>query len=150
MGSSYLPSDINAAYLYAQLEQADRIKEDRMASWNAYYEMLSPLAADGRIVLPVVPEECEHNAHMFYIKAADLDERDALISYLKENGAMAVFHYVPLHSSPAGSRFGRFYGEDRYTTNTFERLLRLPLYYGLTPEEVEYVCEKITDFYRNR
>lgn len=150
MGSSYLPSDINAAYLYAQLEEADMINQNRLANWNTYYEQLSDLAADGRIELPVIPEECEHNAHMFYIKAADLEERDALIAYLKENGVMAVFHYVPLHSSPAGSRFGRFCGEDRYTTNTFERLLRLPMYYGLSGEELEHVCGCIRSFYRKR
>lgn len=148
MGSSYLPSDINAAYLWAQLEEAEAINQNRLASWDAYYEQLSPLAEQGRIELPVIPEECEHNAHMFYIKAADLEERDALISYLKENGIMAVFHYVPLHSSPAGSRFGRFHGEDRYTTNTFERLLRLPMYYGLTADEIGNVCECINAFYR--
>ena len=150
MGSSYLPSDINAAYLYAQLEQADLINQNRMASWNAYYEQLSPLAADGRIELPYIPAECEHNAHMFYIKAKDIDERDALISYLKENGVLAVFHYVPLHSSPAGRRFGRFFGEDRHTTETFGRLLRLPMYYGLEPSDLEYVCSKIRDFYNKK
>ena len=147
-GSSYLQSDINAAYLWAQLEQADAIYDDRMASWDLYYEMLSPLAEEGKIVLPVIPEECCHNAHMFYIKAADIGERDALIAYLKENGASAVFHYVPLHSAPAGSKFGRFCGEDRYTTNTYERLLRLPMYYGLGRENVEKVCDLVTAFYR--
>lgn len=146
-GSSYLQSDINAAYLWAQLEKADEINDNRMASWNAYYERLTPLAEQGRITLPVIPEECEHNAHMFYIKAADIEERGALISYLKENGASAVFHYVPLHSAPAGSRFGRFSGEDRYTTNTYERLLRLPMYYGLRREDLEKVCELIGKFY---
>ena len=147
MGSSYLPSEMNAAYLLAQLEEADMINENRLASWNAYYELLSPLADEGRIVLPVIPEECAHNAHMFYIKTKDIEERTALASFLKENGILAVFHYVPLHSAPAGSRFGRFFGEDRYTTNTFERLLRLPMYYGLKPEEVEYIADKIKEFY---
>lgn len=147
MGSSYLPSEMNAAYLLAQLEEADMINENRLASWNAYYELLSPLAADGRIELPVIPEECAHNAHMFYIKTKDIEERTALSSFLKENGILAVFHYVPLHSAPAGKRFGRFCGEDRYTTNTFERLLRLPMYYGLKPEEVEYITDKIKEFY---
>ena len=148
MGSSYLPSEMNAAYLWAQLEEAEKINDDRLASWNAYYEMLSPLAAEGRIELPVIPEGCEHNAHMFYIKTKDIDERTALASHLKENGISAVFHYVPLHSAPAGSKFGRFHGEDRYTTDTFERLLRLPMYYGLGAEQVEYVCEKIKEFYK--
>lgn len=147
MGSSYLPSEMNAAYLYAQLEDADMINDDRLASWNAYYEQLSPLAEAGRIELPVIPEECEHNAHMFYIKTADIEERTALLSFLKESGIQAVFHYVPLHSAPAGSRFGRFHGEDKYTTSTFERLLRLPMYYGLGEENVEFISEKIRQFY---
>jgi len=148
MGSSYLPSEMNAAYLLAQLEEADMINENRLASWNAYYELLSPLAESGRIELPVIPEECQHNAHMFYIKTKDIEERTALSSFLKENGILAVFHYVPLHSAPAGRKFGRFCGEDRYTTNTFERLLRLPMYYGLQPSEVEYVADKIKEFYK--
>ncbi len=148
MGSSYLPSELNAAYLLAELEDADMINEDRLASWDAYYEMLSPLAEAGRVELPVVPEECVHNAHMFYVKTAGIEERTALASFLKENGIQAVFHYVPLHSAPAGSRFGRFHGEDRYTTNTFERLLRLPMYYGLGRDNVEYICDKIKEFYK--
>ena len=147
MGSSYLPSELNAAYLMAQLERADEINQNRLDSWNRYYEGLSGLAADGRIELPVIPENCKHNAHMFYVKAADIEERDALIRYLKENGVQAVFHYVPLHSSPAGRRFGRFHGEDRYTTNTFERLLRLPMYYGLKEEDTDHVCSVIRKFY---
>ena len=147
MGSSYLPSEMNAAYLYAQLEEADRINEDRKASWNEYYEMLTPLADTGRIELPVIPEECEHNAHMFYIKVKDIEERTELAAFLKRNGILAVFHYVPLHSAPAGSKFGRFHGEDKYTTNTFERLLRLPMYYGLGYDNVEFICDKINQFY---
>lgn len=146
-GSSFLASDINAAYLYAQLEKADEINENRLASWNYYRERLTALEDKGRITLPVIPAECRHNAHMFYIKAADIEERDALITYLKDNGVLAVFHYVPLHSSPAGLRFGRFHGEDRYTTDTFERLLRLPMYYGLKREDAEYVSSKIEEFY---
>jgi dTDP-4-amino-4,6-dideoxygalactose transaminase len=148
MGSSYLPSDINAAYLYAQLEQADMINQNRRASWDAYYEMLSPLAEAGRVELPAVPQECEHNSHMFYVKAADLEERVALAAFLKENGIGSAFHYVPLHSAPAGQKFGRFHGEDRYTTNTFERLLRLPMFYGLEPAQVEYIADKIKEFYK--
>lgn len=147
MGSSFLPSEMNAAYLYAQLEAADEIFDDRMASWNAYYELLKPLAEAGRIELPVIPEGCSHNAHMFYIKARDLDERAALAAHLKANDILAVFHYVPLHSAPAGLRYGRFHGEDRYTTDAFERLLRLPMYYGLEMDKVEYICEKIREFY---
>lgn len=147
-GSSYLQSDINCAYLWSQLEVADRINDDRRASWAAYYEQLKPLAEEGYIQLPYVPEECEHNAHMFYIKVKDIEERGRLITYLKENDIYAVFHYVPLHSAPAGSRFGRFYGEDRYTTDTYERLLRLPMYYGLGEDNVTKVCEQINSFYK--
>lgn len=148
MGSSYLPSEMNAAYLFAQLEEAEHINDNRLERWNAYYELLSPLAAAGRIELPVIPEECTHNAHMFYIKTKDIEERSALAAYLKENGILAVFHYVPLHSAPAGVRFGRFNGEDRYTTSTFERLLRLPMYYGLKLQDVELIAEKIKEFYK--
>ncbi|MBE6040897.1 MAG: dTDP-4-amino-4,6-dideoxygalactose transaminase [Clostridiales bacterium] len=148
MGSSYLQSDINAAYLWAQLEMADAINADRRASWDLYYKLLTPLAETGRIELPVIPEECEHNAHMFYIKTKDISDRDSLIAYLKENGVSAVFHYVPLHSSPAGKKFGRFHGEDRYTTDTYSRLLRLPMYYGLTAEDVERVAELIAEYCR--
>ena len=147
-GSSYLPSDMNAAYLYAQLEMADEIFDDRMRSWNMYYELLSPLQEEGRLDLPHVPEGCDHNAHMFYIKAGDLEERTALIKYLRANDIASVFHYIPLHTAPAGKRYGRFHGEDRYTTADSERLTRLPLYYGLEPDKVQRICEKILDFYR--
>ena len=147
-GSSYLPSELNAAYLWAQFEQAEKIYEDRMHSWNVYYERLKPLFADGHIDLPVVPEGCVHNAHMFYIKAKDLSERSALIAFLKKSGITSVFHYIPLHTAPAGIKFGRFHGVDRFTTKESERLLRLPMYYGLKEEEVETVCEKIKDFYK--
>ena len=148
-GSSYLPSELNAAYLYAQLEMADEIFDDRMRSWNRYYELLSPLAREGKIELATIPEGCEHNAHMFYIKAKDLEERTALLSYLKEEKQiLAVFHYIPLHSAPAGRQYGRFAGEDVYTTKESERLLRLPLYYGLKPEEVDYISEQVKAFYR--
>lgn len=145
-GSSYLPSELNAAYLYAQLEQADKIYEDRMNSWNRYYEMLSDLEQAGKIQLPVVPKECKHNAHMFYIKAKDLEERTALIDFLKANGISSVFHYIPLHSAPAGMELGRFNGEDKYTTKESERLLRLPMYYGLG-DNVEYVAEKVKAYF---
>ena len=146
-GSSYLPSDMNAAYLYAQLEIADEINDARLAVWKQYYETLKPLAEQGRIELPVVPEGCVHNGHMFYIKTADIEERTRLIDYLKENGIHAVFHYIPLHTAPAGKKFGRFHGEDRYTTRESERLLRLPMYYGLTGSEVEYICSHVKRFY---
>ena len=147
-GSSYLPGDINAAYLMAQLDKADEIFEDRMRSWNLYYELLKPLEDKGRIKFPTIPSGCEHNAHMFYIKAKDLEERTALIRFLKENEIQAVFHYIPLHSAPAGVRFGRFHGEDVYTTKESERLTRLPLFYGLKEEQVRYISEKVTEFYR--
>lgn len=147
-GSSYLPSDMNAAYLYAQLELADEIFEDRMGSFEHYRRALTPLAEAGKIELPVIPEGCTHNAHMFYIKAKDLEERTALISFLKEKDILAVFHYIPLHSAPAGEKFGRFAGEDVYTTKESERLARLPMYYGLQPEQVEYICEQVKAFYR--
>lgn len=146
-GSSYLPSDMNAAYLYAQLEQADEINEARLAIWNRYYENLTPLAEQGRIELPTVPEECVHNAHMFYIKTANLEERERFIAYMEENGIKSVFHYVPLHTAPAGKRFGRFHGEDRYTTSESDRLTRLPIYYGLKLEQVDDICDVIKRFY---
>lgn len=147
-GSSYLPSDMNAAYLYAQLEIAEEINDARLTIWNRYYENLAPLAEAGKIELPVVPEGCVHNGHMFYLKARDIEERTALIAYLKDNGIHAVFHYVPLHTAPAGLKFGRFHGEDRYTTRESERLLRLPMYYGLELGQVEYICETLGKFYR--
>ena len=147
-GSSYLPSDINAAYLWAQLEEADKINQDRLASWNMYYERLKPLEEKGILQLPYIPAECEHNAHMFYIKTGGLEERTALTAYLKDAGVGSAFHYVPLHSAPAGERFGVMAGEDRYTTNTHERLLRLPMYYGLTEEEIEKTCNRIMEFYK--
>jgi dTDP-4-amino-4,6-dideoxygalactose transaminase len=146
-GSSYLPSDMNAAYLYAQLEIADQINDQRLSSWNRYYQNLKPLADAGKIDLPYVPAECVHNAHMFYIKTKDITERTALIAHLKENEIMAVFHYIPLHSAPAGKRFGRFHGEDVYTTKESERLLRLPMYYGLEPETVDRICDAVKAFY---
>ncbi len=147
-GSSYLPSELNAAYLYAQLEQAQAIYNDRMGSWNLYYELLSPLSETGKISLPTVPDGCRHNAHMFYIKAADLKERSALIDYLKAQKIFSVFHYIPLHTAPAGLQYGRFHGEDIYTTKESERLLRLPMYYGLKPEDIHFVCEQIIQFYQ--
>lgn len=146
-GSSYLPSELNAAYLWAQLEIADQINNDRLANWNRYYEGLKPLADAGKIELPVVPDGCVHNAHMFYIKCKDLAERTQLISFLKSHGVGAVFHYVPLHSAPAGKMFGRFDGEDVYTTKESERLMRLPMYYKLSVEECEQVIEKVQEFY---
>lgn len=146
-GSSYLPSELNAAYLWAQLEMADKIFKDRMNSWNMYYELLKELEQKGCIKLPVIPKNCTHNGHMFYIKTNSLQERQSLIEYLKKNEISAVFHYIPLHTSPAGKRFGVFHGEDKYTTQESEKLLRLPLYYGLKQDEIEYVAEKVKEFY---
>ena len=147
IGSSFLPSDINAAYLMAQLEMADEINENRLQSWTRYNEGLQDLAQEGVIELPYIPEECTHNAHMFYIKTKDMEERKALISYLKERDIAAVFHYVPLHSAPAGLRFGRFHGEDRYTTKESERLLRLPMYYNLSESDQKKVIDAVHGFY---
>ena len=146
-GSSYLPSELNAAYLYAQLKNADKINENRLNSWNLYYDLLKPLADEGFIELPHIPEECEHNAHMFYIKAKDLEERTKLIKYMKDNEISLAFHYIPLHSAPAGLKFGRFHGEDVYTTKESDRLVRLPMYYGLSTEEIQYVVKYIKKFY---
>lgn len=147
IGSSYLPSELNAGYLYAQLEIAKKINDDRLKSWNIYYNGMKELEENKCISLPYIPKECEHNGHMFYIKTRDLDERTRLIKYLKENGILAVFHYVPLHSSKAGVRLGRFNGEDIYTTKESERLLRLPMYYGLKEESLEYIVDKVKGFY---
>ena len=146
-GSSYLPSELNAAYLYGQLEQADKIFDDRMNTWNEYYKAFKDIAEAGKIELPTIPEGCEHNAHMFYIKCKDLEERTALISFAKENDVMMVFHYIPLHSAPAGKKFGRFSGEDIYTTKESERLVRLPLYYGLTEDDRNKVISVVRKFY---
>ncbi|MGN0291450.1 MAG: dTDP-4-amino-4,6-dideoxygalactose transaminase, partial [Lachnospiraceae bacterium] len=147
-GSSYLPSDMNAAYLWAQLEMADAINENRLITWNYYQESLKGLADEGLIEQPFIPEYAKHNAHMYYIKTKDIEERSALIQYLKEQGVQTVFHYIPLHTAPAGKKFGRFCGEDRYTTKESERLLRLPMYYQLKESDRAYVVKKIYEFYR--
>ena len=146
-GSSYLPSDLNAAYLWAQLEKAQEINESRIKAWNHYYELLKPLADKGKIELPVIPEGCKHNAHMFFIKTKEIEERTKLIAYAGGHGINMVFHYIPLHSSPAGRLYGRFNGEDEVTTKESERLVRLPMYYGISLEDVEFVVEKIERFY---
>ena len=146
-GSSYLPSDMNAAYLWAQLEVADAINADRMASWEYYDRELKGLAEKGYIEQPFVPEYAKHNAHMYYIKVKDQEERAKLIDFLHERGVHTVFHYVPLHSAPAGRKFGRFHGEDRYTTKESERLLRLPMYYQLSEKDREHVAASIKEFY---
>ena len=148
LGDSFLPSELNAAYLWAQLEMADEINEDRLSSWKSYYDAFADLEKRGLVTLPAVPEGCVHNAHMFYLKCRDLEKRTALIAFLKERDILAVFHYVPLHSAPAGLRFGRFSGEDVYTTRESDRLVRLPLYYGLTADDQAKVIRAVRDFYR--
>lgn len=145
-GSSYLPSDMNAAYLWAQLEEADKINEKRLAIWNFYHENLEDLEKQGVIERPFIPDYATHNAHMYYLKVKDLETRTRLLAYLKEQGILSVFHYVPLHSAPAGMEFGRFHGEDKYTTKESERLLRLPMYYSLKMEEAEEVVEALKRF----
>jgi dTDP-4-amino-4,6-dideoxygalactose transaminase len=147
IGSSYLMNDLSAAYLWGQLEKADTINEDRLRSWNHYYQELKVLGESGDIELPTVPAECIHNGHMFYIKTKNLDERTALIDHLGANGIQAVFHYVPLHSSPAGLKLGKFYGNDRYTTTDSERLVRLPIYYGMSTKEIQSIIEILLDYF---
>ncbi len=147
-GSSYLPSDMNAAYLWAQLENAEKIQSDRMASFYYYNEHLRPLAEQGYFEQPVIPEYAEHNAHMYYIKLPDLESRSRFISYLKEKEILSVFHYVPLHTSPAGKKYGRFHGTDRYTTKESERLVRLPMYYGLSEDTKEYIVKSIFHYFK--
>lgn len=150
IGDSYLPSELNVAYLWPQLLKADDINNDRLNSWHEYYSAFAPLADKGLVTLPVIPEGCVHNAHMFYLKCASLEERTELISYLKERGIMAVFHYVPLHSAPAGLKYGRFDGEDVYTTAESDKLVRLPMYYGLTKEDRDAVIKAVLSFYGER
>lgn len=145
-GSSYLPSELNAAYLYAQLEVCDQIQDKRMEIWNYYHRELEALEKEGKITRPVIPEGCIHNAHMYYLKVRDMEVRTKLIHYLREKGICSVFHYIPLHTAPAGKKFGRFAGEDRYTTKESERLLRLPMFYNLDMKDVEYVTEQLKSF----
>lgn len=146
-GSSYLPSDMNAAYLWAQLEQADEINEDRLAIWARYDEALRPLAEEGLLELPFVPEGCVHNAHMYYMKLPDLGSRTRFISHMKENGVQTTFHYIPLHSAPAGRKFGEFRGQDEYTTSESERLVRLPMFCGLQEEDQAKVVDSVLSFF---
>lgn len=148
-GDSYLPSELNAAYLWAQLEVADEINDNRLATWNAYYDAFKPLEEKGYIELPTIPVGCVHNAHMFYIKLKDLEARTDFIEALKKDGVNCVFHYIPLHSAPAGHKFGRFDGEDEYTTRESERLVRLPLYYNLTLEDREHVIDSVKKYFEN-
>ncbi len=146
-GSSYLPSDLNAAYLWAQLQEADKINDNRLATWQMYYDAFEELEKEGFVQRPIIPAECKHNAHMFYLKAKDLQERTELISHLRKCGVGAVFHYIPLHSAPAGVKFGRFHGEDEFTTKEADRLMRLPMYYGLEKDKVQHIIESVISFY---
>lgn len=146
-GDSYLQSDLNAAYLWAQLEKADEINNNRLATWNTYYNAFKGLGEKGVIDLPTIPEGCIHNAHMFYIKTRDLDTRQAFIQFMKDNDILCVFHYVPLHSAPAGLKFGRFDGEDIYTTADSDRLVRLPMYYNMNEKDLEKVICKTLEFF---
>ena len=146
-GDSYLQSDLNAAYLWAQLEIADEINNNRLDTWNSYYKAFKPLEDKGLITLPTVPEGCVHNAHMFYIKCKDLNTRQAYVKYMKDNDIQCVFHYVPLHSAPAGLKFGRFVGEDEHTTPDSDRLVRLPMYYNIDKEDIKKVIDRTVDFF---
>lgn len=148
-GSSYLPSELNAAYLWGQFMECEKIQRDRMETWRFYHQAFANLEQAGYVSRPVIPPYAVHNAHMYYLKLADLETRTRFISYLKEQGVMAVFHYVPLHTSVAGQKFGRFFGEDKYTTKESERLARLPLYYGIGQENREKVAEAVKNFFRS-
>lgn len=147
IGSNYLPSELQAAYLYAQLEQADVINNARLDIWSSYHVAFKSLAEKGLVEQPFIPADCKHNAHMYYLKLKSLDERSRFIDHLKDNNVMAVFHYIPLHSAPAGLQYGRFHGEDIYTTKESERLVRLPIYYGMTKQETNKVIEATLSFF---
>jgi len=146
-GDSYLPSELNAAYLWAQLMKADEINNNRLDTWKSYYEAFKPLEERGMIELPVIPEGCEHNAHMFYLKFKDLEERTRFISTMKEKGILCVFHYIPLHSAPAGIKYGRFNGDDNFTTKESERLVRLPMYYGMSNEDKKFIINSVIQYF---
>ena len=148
-GDSYLPSELNAAYLWAQLEKADEINENRLRTWRLYRELLLPLAEEGKLDIPFVPEKCKHNAHMFYLKVKNLEERTAFIQHMKTNGVGCVFHYIPLHSAPAGRQFGKFYGDDIFTTIESERLVRLPMYYGIEESQVQTVASAVKKYFKS-
>ena len=148
IGSSFLPGELQAAYLWGQLEKADVINENRITAWNYYSENLNDLAVKGLVELSAIPNECKHNAHMFYLKVNNLEQRENLISCLKENQITAVFHYIPLHSSVAGSTLGEFIGYDNFTTQESERLIRLPMWYGISRKEQAKVIEVIQKFFQ--
>lgn len=146
-GDSFLPSELNAAYLWAQLEVADKINDNRLATWNAYYEAFKPLEDKGIVTLPTIPEGCMHNAHMFYLKTKNLEIRQEYIQFMKKNDILCVFHYVPLHSAPAGLKYGRFVGEDEHTTSDSDRLVRLPMYYNIDKDDLKKVIDKTLEFF---
>lgn len=146
-GDSYLQSDLNAAYLWAQLEKAELINENRLATWNKYFKSFEKLAQKEIIELPTIPDGCKHNAHMFYIKCKSLETRQRYINFMKENGILCVFHYVPLHSAPAGIKYGEFNGRDEYTTLESDRLVRLPMYYNIKKEDQDKVILKTIEFF---
>ena len=150
LGSSYLMSEIQAAYLLAQLEESVKIKEKRLAIWQNYFNAFQSLADQERVELPTIPAECDHNAHLFYLKLANQNERQSFINYLKEREILSVFHYIPLHSSPAGQQFGRFVGKDRFTTKESERLVRLPLFYNMQDDECQKVIESTLEFFKTK
>lgn len=147
IGSSYLPNDMSAAFLWGQLEKADEVNQNRLNTWSLYYNGLEYLERKGLIELPTIPNECTYNAHMFYIKVKDIEERTALLEFLKQNAILAVFHYVPLHSSPAGFKFGEFRGDDEFTTHESNRLIRLPMYYNIDKKELDEIIKTIFNFF---
>jgi dTDP-4-amino-4,6-dideoxygalactose transaminase len=147
IGSSYLPSELQAAYLYSQLQNLEHINNTRRRHWNRYYQLLEPLTSHGHLTLPYIPRYATHNAHMFYMKVHDLDIRTRLLNYLKENHIAATFHYVPLHSAKAGKEFGRFNGSDNITSKHSDRLLRLPMHYHLKDSDINLVCKTIYKFF---
>lgn len=146
-GDSYLPSELNAAYLWAQLEKADKVNEDRLKTWNLYNSAFEQLKTNGKCILPTIPEGCVHNAHMYYLKCRDLEQRTDFINHMKARDILCVFHYVPLHSSPAGLKFGRFSGDDQFTTSESEKLVRLPMYYGLNTDDRNRVIKAVLEFF---
>lgn len=147
LGSSYLMNDVSAAYLWGNLEKADEINQNRLNTWQEYYNGLKELEDKNLISLPIITKDCKHNAHMFYIKVKDLEERTLLLEDLKQNNINAVFHYVPLHSAPAGLKFGRFNEDDNFTTKESERLIRLPMYYGLSDDKINRILGRINEFF---
>ena len=147
IGSSYLMNDVSAAYLLGNIEKSEKINQNRLENWNIYHSELKNLESSGEIRLPFIPKDCEHNAHMFYLKVKNIEIRTNLINYLKKKNVSSAFHYVPLHSSPAGLKYGYFYGNDTYTTKESELLLRLPMFYGLKNNEIKNICGYVSEFF---